>query len=292
MKEKGSGPFSALAASPVFRKRVLTPFLAVALAGPALAQDTGTAHDTPYVPSPRAVVIEMLRLAGTGPQDIVYDLGSGDGRVVITAAKEFGARAVGVELDARLVAQSRAAAVRVGVADRVKFLEQDLLGTDLSAASVVALYLAPNLNLKLRPALLRLKPGTRIVAHGSDLGDWRPDRKTSIRKDVWLWIVPAQVAGRWRGSLGEGSAARSLEIELAQRFQELSGRAWLAGKPSQLWEARLEGERIGFVIVDALDTPEEAALYFEGRASGGMIEGSATRGAGRARSLLPWRVTK
>jgi hypothetical protein len=212
--------------------------------------------------------------------------------VVIAAAKEFGARAVGVELDARLVAQSRAAAVRVGVADRVKFLEQDLLATDLSEASVVALYLAPNLNLKLRPALLRLKPGTRIVAHGSDLGDWRPDRKTSIRKDVWLWIVPAQVAGRWRGSLGEGSGARSLEIELAQRYQELSGRAWLEGKPARLWEARIEGERIGFVIVDALDTPEEAAFYFEGRASGGLIEGSATRGAGRARSRLPWRVAK
>jgi len=264
----------------------------LARAGALSSQDTGTVHDTPYVPSPRATVSEMLRLAGAGPTDTVYDLGSGDGRVVIAAAKEFGARAVGVEIDPKLVAQSRAAATRAGVADQVRFLQQDLFATDLAEASVVTLYLAPNLNLKLRPALLRLRPGTRIVAHGADLGDWRPDRKTSIRKDVFLWIVPAQVAGRWRASVGAASRARSLEIEFAQRYQELSGRAWLEGVPAQVWEARLSAERLSFVIVDAVDREDEAGLYFEGRVSGGTIEGTVTRGAGSGRSVQHWRAIK
>ena len=262
----------------------------LARTGALSSQDTGTVHDTPYVPSPRATVTEMLRLAGAGPADTVYDLGSGDGRVVIAAAKEFGARAVGVELDTRLVAQSRAAAARAGVEDRVRFLQQDLLVTDLSEATVITLYLAPNLNLKLRPALLRLKPCTRIVAHGADLGDWRPDRKTSIRKDVWLWIVPAQAAGRWRGALGAAPGARSLEVEFTQRYQEVTGRAWLDGVPAQVWDARLEGERLGLVIVDAVDSVDEVALYFEGRVAGGAILGSVARGAGATRSVQPWRV--
>lgn len=283
-KNRGLSPGN-WALSPIF-------VLLLALAAPAFPQDTGTAHDTPYVPSSRATVMEMLRIAGTGPQDTVYDLGSGDGRVVIAAAKEFGARAVGVERDARLLEHSRAAAARAGVGDRVRFVQQDLLVTDLSPASVITLYLGPTLNLKLRPALLRLKPGTRIVTHGADLGDWRPDRRTSIRKDVWLWIVPAQVAGRWRGAVGAAPGARSLEVEFTQRYQEVTGRAWLGGAPTQVWDARLEGERLSFAIVDAAETDEEVALYFEGRVAGGAIEGSVAHGAGASRSIQPWRVAR
>jgi SAM-dependent methyltransferase len=272
--------------------RLLVCAALVAQARPAAAQDPGTAHDAPFVPSPRSTVDEMLRLAAVGPADVVYDLGSGDGRVVIAAARKFGARAVGVEISAPLVARSRAAAERAGVADRVRFLEQDLFAADLGEATVITLYLSPNLNLKLRPALLALKAGTRIVSHGSDLGDWRPDRRTSIRKDVLLWFVPARVAGRWRSTLGRAPGERALELEFEQRFQDVSARARLGGAPAPVWEARLVADRLSFVIVDALDREDEAGLYFEGRVRGDRIEGGIARGAGLARTIETWRAER
>lgn len=257
------------------------------------SQDTGPVDAVPYLPSPRATVDEMLRLAGVGPGDIVYDLGSGDGRIVIAAAKKFGARGVGIEIDARLVGQSRANAARAGVADRVRFVQQDLFEAALGEATVITLYLALNVNLKLRPALLRLKPGTRIVSHGSDFGDWKPDRKTSIRKDVLLWIVPAQLSGgRWRAAIGAATRERRFEFEFSQRYQEVSAYAWEDGVPVPVWEVRLESDRLSFVVVDAPDTDDEASLYFEGKASGSLIEGTVSRGAGSSRSVHAWRAEK
>jgi hypothetical protein len=152
------------------------------------------------------------------------------------------------------------------------------------------LYLSPNLNLRLRPALLRLRPGTRIVSHASDFGDWKPDRSSAIRKDVRLWYVPAVVSGRWRGSLGASS--RRLELEFAQRYQEVSASATLDGARTQVWEARLESDRIRFVIVDALDTEDEASLYFDGIVKGNSIEGSVARGVGSARRVESWRAKR
>lgn len=254
------------------------------------AQDTGPVHDAPFVISPPATVEEMLRLAAVGPEDLVYDLGSGDGRVVIAAAAKFGARGVGIERDAALIEQSRASAARAGVADRVRFLQQDLFAADLGEATVVTLYLSPNLNLKLRPALLRLKPGTRIVSHSSGLGDWRPDRKTTIRKDVLLWVVPAQLSGRWRAQVG--AAKRSILLQISQRFQEVSAAAVVEGKPAQVWEASLEADRLRFVVVEDADGKAEAALYFEGRVQGKVIAGTVTRGAGRDRVAEEWRAER
>jgi SAM-dependent methyltransferase len=259
-------------------------------AGFPAAQDTGPVHDAPYVPSSPATVDEMLRLAAVGPGDVVYDLGAGDGRVVIAAAAKLGARGVGVERDGRLVAQAKENAARAGVGERVRFLQQDLFTTDLGGATVVALYLSPNLNLQLRPALLALAPGTRVVSHSSGMGDWRPDRRTSIRKDVLLWIVPARVAGRWRSALG--SPRRTLELEVSQRHQEISVGARLDGAPAQVWEARLEGDRLRFVIVEHVGAPDEAGLYFEGRVTGHSIEGSVARGVGAARDEQAWRATR
>ncbi len=269
--------------------------LCVALLAPCAlssAQDTGPVHDAPYVPSPRATVDEMLRIAGVGPDDVVYDLGSGDGRVVIAAAQKFGARAVGVEINAELVARSRRNAERAGVSARVRFLEQDLFATDLGEATVVALYLSPNLNLKLRPALLRLKPGTRVVSHGSDLGEWRPDRRTAIRKDVYLWYVPARVAGHWRARFEVAARERRLEITFEQRYQDLTASAQMDGAPAQVWDARLESERLSFAIVDGLDRDSEAVLYFEGRVAGDVIEGSVAHGVGRARVAGKWKARR
>jgi SAM-dependent methyltransferase len=274
------------------RARSLLFVVLLVLSGQGAPQDTGPVHEAPYIPSPRTTVDEMLRLAEVGPRDVVYDLGAGDGRVVIAAAAKFGARGVGVEIDPRLVEQARRNAQRAGVAERVKFLGQDLFATDLREATVVALYLSPNLNEQLRPKLLALAPGTRVVSHSSGMGEWRPDRKTSIRKDVLLWIVPAAVAGRWRATLEPGPQARKLELEIAQRYQDISASAVFDGAPAQVWEARLQGDRLSFVIVEHLGTDREAGLYFDGRVAGRVIEGSVARGVGEARRVFPWRAVR
>ena len=150
--------------------------------------------DVVFMPTPPEIVTEMLKLAGVSKDDVVYDLGSGDGRIVIAAAKEFGARGVGVEISPKLVEEARANAEKAGVSDRVRFVEQDLFEADLREATVVTLYLLPELNLKLRPKLLReLRPGARIVSHLFDMEDWKPDRTFERPEDettVYLWVVP------------------------------------------------------------------------------------------------------
>ena len=182
--------------------------------------------DVPYVPTPPVVVEEMLRLAEVTADDFMIDLGSGDGRVVIAAASKFGARGIGVDLDESLIEQSVANAQAAGVMDQVQFIRQDLFKTDLSKASVITLYLLPGVNMRLRPALLALKPGTRIVAHDFELGDWKPDVKVTIRKNAMLWIVPANVAGRWRISVDFPEGERVFDVEIRQQYQEIEiGRA-------------------------------------------------------------------
>jgi SAM-dependent methyltransferase len=151
--------------------------------------------EVPDVRTPPEVVVEILRLAGVGPTDVVYDLGSGDGRIVITAARDFGARGVGVELDPDLVAESLKNARRARVSDRTRFLQEDIFLADFSEATVVTLYLSPEVNLRLRPQLLALKPGSRIVSHDFPMGDWKPERVVSFKGPerthmLSLWIVP------------------------------------------------------------------------------------------------------
>ena len=153
--------------------------------------------EVPDVRTPPEVVVEILRLAGVGPSDVVYDLGSGDGRIVITAARDFGARGVGIELDPDLVAESLKNARRARVSDRTRFLQEDIFAADFSEATVVTLYLSPDVNLRLRPQLLALQPGSRIVSHDFPLGDWKPERVVNFvgpeRTHVLsLWIVPAR----------------------------------------------------------------------------------------------------
>jgi hypothetical protein len=151
--------------------------------------------EVPDVRTPPEVVVEILRLAGVGPNDVVYDLGSGDGRIVITAARDFGARGVGVELDPDLVAESLKNARRARVSDRTRFLQEDIFVTDFSEATVVTLYLSPEVNLRLRPKLLALKRGSRVVSHDFPIGDWKPERVVNFKGPerthvLSLWIVP------------------------------------------------------------------------------------------------------
>ena len=269
---------------------------AVLVALVALAAGTypliGFAADAPFVPSPQVVVDEMLRAANVGPQDVLYDLGSGDGRIVITAARKFGARGVGVELDEHLVIQSEEGARQAGVEQRVKFLQQDLFKTDLGEATVITMYLLPNVNRRLRPHLLNLKPGTRIVAHDFDLDEWKPDQVTTIRKNVFLWIVPAKVGGRWVARVPLPGGMRNFVIDFRQMFQAIDGVARVEGQQAQMWEARLRGDRISFVIVDGDDRDHEASLYFEGRVAGNVMEGEIRRGVGNAQSTIKWQAVK
>jgi SAM-dependent methyltransferase len=148
--------------------------------------------DVPYVPTPQAVVDEMLKMAEVTKSDVVYDLGCGDGRIVITAAKQFGARGVGIDIDPERIKESNANAVKAGVADRVKFIQQDLFEADFKEATVVTLYLLPTINLKLRPKLWSdLKPGTRVVSHAFDMGDWKPDKTSEADgRPVYFWVIP------------------------------------------------------------------------------------------------------
>ena len=194
--------------------------LAIGLQGASRAQD-----EVPFITTPDPVTLAMLQLAGVRSNDFVVDLGSGDGRIVITAASRFGARGLGVEIDPSLVARSRDNARAGGVADRVEFRLQDLFQTDLSVAQVVTLYLLPEVNLQLRPRLLAMAPGTRIVSHDWDMGDWQPDRQRTLdvpekaigrdkRSTVYLWLVPAQVQGLWCTAGGS--------LAVTQRFQTFS----------------------------------------------------------------------
>ena len=221
-----------------------------ALAALAAASLLAAADDeVPFVTTPDAVTLAMLELAAVTPRDHVVDLGSGDGRIVIAAARRFGATGLGVEIVPDLVRTSRERARAAGVHGRVEFREQDLFATDLAAATVVTMYLLPEVNLQLRPRLLALAPGTRIVSHDWDLGDWRPDRTITVDvpdkalgrdkfSRVHLWTVPARVHGRW--------CAADASIEVVQRFQRFSATLASAGSaaPAAVFDGRIEASTL------------------------------------------------
>jgi len=243
---------------------------------------------TPYVPSTQGNVDEMLRLAAVRPGDVVYDLGSGDGRVVISAARDWGARGVGVELDQKLVAQSRELAQREGVGDRVVFREGDVLKAAIGDATVVTMYLLTPLVERLKPRLLaELKPGTRIVAHEYGFSDWKPDRHVQISKNFYLYVVPAHAAGKWQLSVALPDGPREYELELTQRYQEVRGGARVAGGYLPAFEPRLAGDRIEFVLND-----DHLAYRYEGRVSTHEIEGVVRWGHGPRQQQAKWRATR
>jgi SAM-dependent methyltransferase len=226
----------------MLRRLILTSALALPLCAPAQSGE-----EVPFITTPDNVTLAMLQLAGVGAQDHVIDLGSGDGRIVITAARRFGARGLGVEIVPDLVARSRAAAARAGVADRTEFREQDLFKTDLGAATVITMYLLPEVNLQLRPALLQLKPGTRIVSHDWDMGDWAPDETATVdapdktiglekKSRLHRWVVPARADGLWCGSAGT-------QLRISQRYQGVQA-TWQRGSRQWALQGRLDGAEL------------------------------------------------
>jgi hypothetical protein len=257
-------------------------FLVVALlaAGVALAQEfpkygdeiyqprlRQPGKDVMWLPTPEAMVTRMLQAAKTTRSDVVFDLGAGDGRLPIAAAKQFGATAVGIEYDPQLAALARRNATREGVADRVTIIQGDIFKEDFSRATVVTLYLLPDLNYQLRPQLLKMKPGTRVVSHAWDMGEWEPDEAFVVEgAEGFLWIVPANVAGRWEfrdDRLFEGVA------DITQRFQRIGGTITVRGKVKPLLGAYVNGVTFGFTFEDADGAVQSIRVQAAGdRASG------------------------
>jgi hypothetical protein len=251
----------------------------------------------PFVPTPPAVVEAMLKLAGVGPKDFVVDLGSGDGVIVLTAATRLKARGYGVDIDLDLVKLSNNEAKKLGVADRVSFQVQDVFKADISKATVVTLYLLPGMMVNLRPKILaELKPGTRVVSHDYHFGDWAADdqftwdvpEKEKIngvpRATVYLWIVPARVAGLWHLRLANGG--EPYEINLRQTYQNIDGTVTGGGaKGAKFTQSRLNADEIAFAF------PAGADRYqFRGRVAGDTMEGTANLGGGKASTQ--WTATR
>ena len=249
-----------------------------------LASNAALSEDVPFVVTPDNVTLAMLNLAKVIPEDYLIDLGSGDGRIVITAAKRFGARGLGVEIVPDLVAKSRAAASAAGVSQRAIFREQDLFQTDLAPASVITMYLLPEVNLQLRPKLLHLRPGTRIVSHDWDMGEWQPDKTVTVDvpdkpigreklSRVHLWIVPARVDGAWCGT-GKFKGTR---LQLEQAFQKFAG---------VLADGSGERQFTGTITGEILRAPPGLTMTFDGtrlKATYTTGKYSALRGATFAR---------
>jgi len=241
---------------------------AVASCAFAQAQSTQDFHpevgqigkDVVWVPSPEQLVDKMLDMAKVTPKDFVMDLGSGDGRTVIAAARR-GAHTLGVEYNPDMVALSKRNAAKAGVSDKARFVEGDIFKTDLSKATVITLFLLTDLNLRLRPTILSLKPGTRVVSNTFRMGDWEPDQTAELGCDAYctayLWIVPARVEGRWQTSKGE--------LTLKQEFQKISGTLKSGNVVAPISKGSLRGDQISFVAGGA---------EYRGRVIGSAIEGT------------------
>jgi len=234
--------------------------------------------DVIWVPTPQALVERMLDMAKLTPQDFVIDLGSGDGRTVITAAKR-GARAMGIEYEPNMVELSKRNAAKEGVSDKTQFIKADLFETDFSQATVITMFLLEEINLRLRPRLLDMKPGTRVVSNAFTMGEWTADETVTVEgsKDcgfyctALLWIVPAKVEGTWKLPQGE--------LTITQTFQTFSGTLKSGSRHIGVLDGKLTGDQIRFSVGDAM---------YSGRVSGSTMQGTVTSGG----STTPWSAAR
>jgi SAM-dependent methyltransferase len=257
----------------------------------ALADKPGTKVDSSYKPSPgqagkdviwlptgTELVSLMLKTANVGPQELVYDLGAGDGKIAIAAAKEFGAKAVGIEYNKDMAAYAQRNANQSGVGHLVKIINGDIFVEDFSKATVVTLYLLPDLNIKLRPTILKMKPGTRVVSHAFTMGDWEADKEIGTDANAYYWVVPANVAGEW--SL-DGVELKNTTLTLAQRYQRIGGNIKIGDKSQPILNSHLEGKYLRFSYVDLNDNlitvrGEINGSTFKGEDKGGYSQGLVT----------------
>jgi SAM-dependent methyltransferase len=268
---------------PIHSRSVVLAALLLCAAVTTSGQDL---NKLPYVPTPQRVVDEMIKLANVTASDFVVDLGSGNGRIVITAAKQTKAGGFGVDIDARLVALSNKNAKQAGVADRVQFIEGDMFKADITKASVLMLYVLPDFMAKLRPKILaELQPGARVVAHDYYIDEWHPDQMITLtvpekvqvngtdKAYLYLWIVPAEVKGSWRLFLDTAGKTQQLSVNFEQEYQTLSATGELAGKPIIVGKPSLRGHEISFAV-----TLGAKRYQLHGKVAGDKIEGKAVAG--------------
>lgn len=260
-----------------FVARIAAPLaLALVFALPAAAQQKDKDYepqigqagkDVIWVPTPDEVVDRMLRMAQVTAGDYVIDLGAGDGKIAIAAAKKFGARALGIEYNPDMAKHAQRNAEKAGVAGRAKIVQGDIFVSDFSQATVITMYLLPALNIKLRPQILSMRPGTRVVSHSFNMEDWEADETSSMDgRRAYLWIVPASVMGNW---ILEAGGEKS-ELAFEQRYQKIDGNLALGSIHAGLRDARLRGVAISFAYVDNAGVRRD----FTGRVSGNRMEGS------------------
>lgn len=255
--------------------------------------------DVPFVPTPYEVVDAMLSMAQVTSRDTVYDLGCGDGRVVIAAAQRHGARAVGFDLDPARVNEARSNAGEHGLGNRVDFRQVDLFTVDLSPATVLTLYLLPDVNLRLRERILgSMRPGARVVSHDFDMGDWEPDSTATIGQHViYGWIVPARVEGTWRWTSPLPDSEQRYAVKLEQERQKVTGTMLNAegkrasGTSPSLDEAALSGARLTFTVTDR-HRGRPITMRYAGKVNGTRADGTVTVEDGESWQRIPWTATR
>lgn len=278
----------------MFASRLLAPValaLSTALSAAEVERTGG-----PYVPTPQAVVDAMLDFGKVGPRDFVIDLGSGDGRIVLTAAQRYKARGMGFDIDPELVDQSNAEAQKRGLSDRVSFVQQDVLQAKIDHATIVTLYLLPGMMQNLQAKFIReLKPGTRIVSHDFPFGDWKPDRETSVdvpekygtpgqwKSTLFYWVVPAQVQGTWQLN-APAISPEPVPLTLQQQFQMLEGAVNARGKRVPVAGGKVEADQVAFKLA----MPTGGTYDFRGAIDGERMRGEVVQG-GRS---FAWTATK
>jgi SAM-dependent methyltransferase len=280
----------------------LTLLAVLALASPSALQELQwpqfRGYDVPFVPTPTEVVDEMLRLADVKSGDLLYDLGCGDGRIVIAAAGRFGIKAVGIDIDPVRITESNENAAKAGVTDKVRFIQQDLFEADFKDATVVTMYLLTSVNRRLRPKLLaELKPGTRLVSHSFDMGEWQPDKTSLVttsfadQRDVHYWVVPANVTGRWEWDLADGAGRRHYTLQANQQFQAVSASVTSGDWPLTVDDVVLSGALIKFRLAAEADGKMISFLY-EGKVQGHTIIGTVKPSDKPKAAAVKWQAAR
>jgi hypothetical protein len=224
--------------------------------------------DVIWIPTPEGLIDKMLTVANVTQQDKVFDLGAGDGIIAITAARKYGAQSVGIEFNPDMAQFARRKVAEAGMTDKVRIITGDIFQEDFSSATVVTLYLMPHLNLKLRPTLLKMKPGTRIVSHAFTMGEWEPDESLAYRHSQgYFWIVPAQIEGAWVMTGLDGGPIR---LNISQSFQNIGGTLTRDSQTFSMLGARLRGDEVKFQFI----TPDRKVHAFSGRVDGRRLTGN------------------
>ncbi|MPZ45417.1 MAG: methyltransferase domain-containing protein [Betaproteobacteria bacterium] len=286
------------------RRRLLGAGFMMWLAAPTARGDDLPRTAGPYVPTPNVIVERMLEFAKVGPDDFVVDLGSGDGRMVRTAAKVYGASGFGVDINPALVEKSNAQAREEGIAERAVFYQQDVFKADIHKATVITLYVLPAMMLGLRPKFLtELRPGTRIVSHDYHFREWQPDSRWSFdvpekreavgfsSAHIYLWIVPAHVAGRWRIEIVGHKLPAPVAVELRQTFQQVRGTALVGTRSTELTNVKLRGDAFEFTL-DATTGADSELHTYRGKVAGTAMEGDVAWGSGALARRYKWKAIR